>query len=163
MHNDRDPRNDRDPTAPWQDDDHAPTIRPPIPRSGVAVVGVGGVVGTALRYQLGVWFPQAVDGWPVTTFLINTTGALLLGLLLEALVRLGPESPWRRWIRLGLGTGMLGSFTTYSTLAVDADLLLRAHQWWAAASYLVGTVLAGLAAAAAGIALGARVRGKAAI
>ncbi|WP_063034291.1 fluoride efflux transporter FluC [Nocardia grenadensis] len=124
----------------------------------VVAVGVGGVFGAPLRYQLGVWFPHSVGEWPVTTFAINTAGAFALGWLLEGLTRLGPDNGWRRRARLGVGTGFLGAFTTYSTLAVDTDLLLRGHHWSSAATYAVGTVSAGLVATATGIAVGARMR-----
>ncbi|MDN5586753.1 MAG: CrcB family protein, partial [Brevibacterium sp.] len=69
-----------------------------------------------------------------------------------------PDTGWRQRVRLLVGTGMLGSFTTYSTLAVDTDLFLRSHQWWAAGSYAAGTVLVGLVATTAGIAIAARLR-----
>jgi len=55
-----------------------------------------------------------------------------------------------------VGTGALGSFTTYSALAVDTDLLLRDGYLLAAATYALGTVLAGLLATGVGIALAAR-------
>ncbi|MCX0271570.1 CrcB family protein [Nocardia zapadnayensis] len=126
----------------------------------VALVGVGGVFGAPLRYQLGVWFPHSAGGWPVTTFAINIVGALALGWLLEGLTRLGSDHGWRRRARLGVGTGFLGAFTTYSTLAVDTGLLLRGHHWSTAATYAVGTVLAGLVATTVGIAAGAWVRAQ---
>lgn len=126
--------------------------------AAIALVGVGGLLGAPLRYQLGVWFPHPSGEWPTTTFAINVTGAFLLGLLLEGLTRLGPDTGWRQRVRLGVGTGILGAFTTYSTLAVDTDLLLRDHHWSSAAGYAFGTVLVGLVATAAGIAVGARFR-----
>ncbi len=57
----------------------------------------------------------------------------------------------------GGGHRVLGSFTTYSTLAVDIDELLRGHQWWAAGSYAAGSVLAGLVATVIGIAVAAQI------
>lgn len=126
--------------------------------SAVALVGAGGLLGAPLRFQLGVWLPQSAGGWPVITFAINTAGAFLLGWLLEGLTELGPDTGRRQRSRLMLGTGFLGAFTTYSTLAVDTDLLLRGQHWPAAVSYAVGTVFAGLVATTAGIAVGARSR-----
>ncbi|EID81400.1 MULTISPECIES: fluoride efflux transporter FluC [Rhodococcus] len=156
-----DGRRDPNPTLPV-DPDTAPRTPGPlhVRPAAIAAVGGGGLLGAPLRYQLGVWFPQAAGGWPVTTFVINVAGAFLLGLVLEALTRLGPDTAWRQRVRLGVGTGVLGSFTTYSTLAVDADLLLRGHQWWAAGSYAAGTVLAGMVATIAGIAVGEQVRSR---
>ncbi|WP_016933034.1 fluoride efflux transporter FluC [Rhodococcus sp. R1101] len=120
-----------------------------------AAVAVGGLIGTAARYGLGTAFPAGNGAWPTTTFAINVVGALLLGILLESLVRTGPDTSWRRVVRLGAGTGALGSFTTYSALAVDTDLLLRDGQFVAAATYALGTVPAGLVATGIGVALGA--------
>lgn len=93
----------------------------------------------------------------MTTFAINVMGAFLLGVLLEGLTRVGPDTGWRQRVRLGVGTGVLGSFTTYSTLAVDIDELLRGHRWWAAGSYAAGSVLAGLVATVIGIAVAAQI------
>ena len=90
----------------------------------------------------------------MTTFAINFIGAFVLGGLLEALARLGPDSGWRQRVRVGIGTGVIGSFTTYSTLAVDTDLLLRGHHPWPAITYALGTVIAGMVATAVGIATG---------
>ncbi|WP_067652104.1 fluoride efflux transporter FluC [Nocardia harenae] len=128
---------------------------PLVPLRSLLLVGAGGLAGAALRYRLGVWFPHRAGGWPGATFAVNVTGAFLLGLLLEALVRMGPDTGARQRVRLTVGTGFLGAFTTYSTLAVDTDLLLRAGHPGTAAAYAVGTVLAGGLASTAGIALGA--------
>jgi len=134
----------------------------PLPRalhlrpSALVAVAVGGLIGTSARYGLGRWFPVGSGGWPVTTFAINVLGALLLGFLLEALIRSGPDTSWRQVVRLGAGTGALGSFTTYSALVVDTDLLLRDGHLLAAVTYALGTVLAGLLATGLGIALAAR-------
>ncbi len=124
--------------------------------SAIAAVALGGLIGAPARYGLGVLFPHSPPGhWPVTTFAINNIGAFVLGALLEALARLGPDSGWRRRARLGVGTGLIGSFTTYSTLAVDTDLLLRGHHPWAAITYALATVIAGMVATAVGIGAGA--------
>ncbi|MEV0355736.1 CrcB family protein [Nocardia sp. NPDC050697] len=128
---------------------------PLVPLRSLLLVGAGGLAGAALRHRLGVWFPHRAGGWPGATFVVNVTGAFLLGLLLEALVRMGPDTGWRQRVRLTIGTGFLGAFTTYSALAVDTDLLLRAGHPGIAAAYALGTVLAGGVATTAGIALGA--------
>ena len=152
---------DPNPTLPV-DPDSAPPSPLHARASAIAAVGVGGLVGAPLRYQLGLWCSSAASGWPVTTFAINIVGAFLLGMLLEGLARLGPDTGWRQRVRLLVGTGMLGSFTTYSTLAVDTDLFLRSHQWWAAGSYAAGTVLVAMVATTAGIAIAARLRSRSA-
>jgi CrcB protein len=126
--------------------------RPPphLTLTGVALVFVGGVLGTASRYGVGEavapWGP-----WPAATFGVNVVGAFLLGVLLEALARRGPDVGVGQRLRLLLGTGFLGAFTTYSTLAVDTDLLLRDGYASAAVGYAVGTVVVGFLATTLGI------------
>ncbi|MFF2083584.1 fluoride efflux transporter FluC [Nocardia sp. NPDC058176] len=149
-------RHDPDAALPVDPDADTPVptalhVRP----SSIAAVALGGLLGAPARYGLGVAFPETAGQWPFTTFAINVAGAFLLGGLLEALTRSGPDSGWRLRIRLGVGTGVLGAFTTYSTLAVDTDLLLRADEYWAAITYAFGSVLAGLVATVLGIAAGA--------
>ncbi|WP_233267021.1 fluoride efflux transporter FluC [Tomitella fengzijianii] len=127
-----------------------------------ALVAVGGVVGTLARHGLGLLFPDDPGQWPVTTFAVNIAGAFLLGMLLEALTRFGRGAPGgsgtgrSTLVRLGVGTGMLGAFTTYSTLALDTDLLLHRGAAGAAVSYALATVLVGAVTCALGIAVGAR-------
>ena len=126
----------------------------------VAAVAVGGFLGTLARFVLDEAFSRVDDQWPSTIFAINIAGAFALGLLLEALLRTGPDSGWRQRVRLGAGTGVLGAFTTYSALAMDTTLLLHDGQQWSALTSAGGTVLAGLLATLLGIALGARLGGR---
>lgn len=119
-------------------------------------MGVGGLVGTTLRYLLGLAHPTPAGTWPGMTLGINLLGAFALGLLLEALIRLGPDAGPRRLVRLAIGTGLLGSFTTYSTLALDVVHLLDAGQLAQAALYAGVSVVGGVLAAGLGVAIGTR-------
>jgi CrcB protein len=119
------------------------------------VVLAGGAVGTPARYALSTAFPTRTGGWPTGTFLANLVGAFLLGVLLEGLARRGDDSGRRRVLRLGLGTGFLGAFTTYSALAVETDLLVRASRPGLALTYALLTVGGGLLLSTAGIAAAA--------
>lgn len=116
----------------------------------------GGLLGTPARYGVAQLWPARTGGWPTGTFVANLVGAFLLGALLEVLARHGDDTGRRRLLRLGLGTGFLGSFTTYSALAVESDLLVRAHRPGLAVTYGLATVVAGLALSAAGIAVAGR-------
>ena len=118
-----------------------------------AAVFAGGTAGTALRAAIGLLVPS-VDAVPVATIGINVLGAFALGLLLAALGRRGSDTGRRRTVRLLLGTGVLGGFTTFSALAVDTAVLAGAGRPVEAVVYCAGTVLAGLAAAAAGSRIG---------
>jgi len=122
----------------------------------VALVFLGGCFGVLARATLDNLFP-AGDGFPTTTFGINIVGALALAVLIEALALRGSDSGHRRALRLLLGTGLLGGFTTYSALAVHTDQLARAGHVGTAAAFGIGTVVLGFAASVAGIALTRRV------
>ena len=89
---------------------------------------------------------------PLATLGINVVGAFLLGVLLELLARHGSDDRRSRRIRLGLGTGGLGGFTTYSALATETVTLGAVHPVLASA-YGLGTLIIGAAASAAGISL----------
>lgn len=118
----------------------------------LGLVAGGGTVGTALREALSIIVP-AVDGVSVIILAINVVGALALGVLLEALVRRGADEGWRRTLRLLLGTGVLGGFTTYSALAADSGALLTNGRTGAAIVYALATVILGAAATFTGITL----------
>lgn len=124
--------------------------------SKTAVVFVGGALGTAIRAALEAAFPAQPGGWPWATFLINVSGAFVLGLLLETLSRRGPDAGARQLVRLGLGTGVMGGYTTYSTFAVETVRLIGTGAVLAGFGYAVGSVVLGLAAALAGSRLAAR-------
>lgn len=118
-------------------------------------VAVGGALGTLLRAALEHAFPASPGALPVTTLAINLAGAFLLGLLLGHLALVGPDDGRRKVVRLGVGTGFMGGLTTYSTFMLEGERLLSGHTGLALA-YLVGSVLAGLAAAALGLRLARR-------
>ena len=121
----------------------------------LAVVLVGGAVGTAAREGLSLAIPT-VGGLPLAILLIDVVGSFLLGVLLEALTRRGADVGRRRTARLLLGTGFCGGFTTYSALAVGAAELLRAGTTGLGVAYAIGSVLLGAVAAWAGILVGSR-------
>ena len=119
--------------------------------SAIALVFAGGSLGVFARARLDQVFPDG-SGFPATTFAINLVGALALAVLIESLALRGPDAGYRRVLRLALGTGVLGGFTTYSALAVQTDTLLSSGQAATALAYASGTVALGLVASIAGIA-----------
>ena len=121
----------------------------------VALVAAGGAVGTAARHVLAQALPSA-GGWPTATFVANLVGAAALGVLLEALVRPGPESERARRLRLALGTGLLGGFTTFSSLAIEVERLLVDGRAGLGVAYGVVSVVLGFAVCFAGVAVAAR-------
>jgi fluoride exporter len=119
----------------------------------ILMVMGGGALGTLCRYWLNTAIPSP-DGWPLPTLIINLCGAFALGLLLEALARRGPDVGGRRTVRLLAGTGFLGAFTTYSTLALDTNLLLAGDRTADAVAFMLLSVIGGLATGAAGVWVG---------
>ena len=118
----------------------------------VASVAAGGALGSLARYGLSHALP-ARGGWPVGTMAENLVGAFLLGLLLQALLRRGHETARLRWLRLTLGTGVLGGFTTYSAFALELHGLLGGGRWGLAAGYALLSVVGGTLACVGGVAL----------
>ena len=119
--------------------------------SAMAWIFAGGIAGTALRYYIEKLLPHDGTAWPWATFLINLSGAFVLGGLLEGLARLGDDSGWRRRARLCAGTGFCGAFTTYSTFALEIVLLGRHGYLGTAVSYGLLSVVGGVVTAWLGI------------
>lgn len=125
----------------------------------VALVALGGAIGTAVRALLATAFP-AHDGISWTILGINVVGAFCLGFLLDALARRGPDVGRRRAVRLFVGTGVLGGFTTYSTLADDTAQLLDLGRWTAGTGYALLSVVLGLVAVVLGLWVAAATRSR---
>lgn len=142
---------------PDVDDLSGPAGRPVhLRKRYVSLVFLGGAVGTLARFALESWLP-APAGWPLPTLLINISGAFLLGVLLESLLRAGQDTGWLRLTRLGVGTGFMGGFTTYSTFALEAVQLGPSDDFLVAAGYVLATLVGGVLASALGIWLAASV------
>ena len=132
----------------------APHLRP----ATIAMVALGGAIGTGAREAISLAVPP-IGGVPVAILGINVVGAFLLGLLLESLLRRGPDDGRRRDLRLFLGTGVLGGFTTYSALAADSSVLLIEGNALVGVLYAVGSVVLGVLAGWGGIVLARRIGG----
>ena len=123
-------------------------------RALLVSVAVGGVVGSLGRYAVGAALPHDPGVFPWATFVVNVTGAFAMGLLVAYLVdRPGAH----RLARPFVGVGVLGGWTTFSALAVDAVQLGSAGREQVALVYLTATFLVGTLAVAAGSLLGQRV------
>ena len=143
--------------GPWAELPLDPEGAPPAPHRGAAsrllvpTVALSGAVGALARYGVSRLAPAAPGQFPWATFAVNVAGAALVGFVLVLLLERFPRS---RLARPLVVTGFLGGFTTFSTLIVDAVLLVRDHRVPLAAAYLLGTTLAGLAAVGLGMAAG---------
>lgn len=120
--------NDPNPALPLDSDVEAvesPADRPrPVHLSwpNIALVAAGGALGTGLRYLAALLVPSWAEV-SMATLAVNVVGAFLLGVLLELLADRSADAGWSRRLRLALGTGALGGFTTYSALATDTATL----------------------------------------
>ena len=113
-------------------------------------VALGGAFGSVARYGAGLAARQLAPGWPWGTLFVNVLGSFAIGLLFAWFAaRPAPE-----WVRLGLITGVLGGFTTFSAFSVETLELLRSGGASAALVYVAVTLVAGLAACAAGLWMG---------
>ncbi|KQZ11980.1 hypothetical protein ASD19_01620 [Microbacterium sp. Root53] len=113
-----------------------------------AGVALAGGVGAGLRWLADVLLARVTPaGFPWPILVVNVTGSLALGVLTGA-------SLDTAWMAV-LGTGLLGGFTTFSTVAVDAEILRTEGRPMAAAMNAVGTLALSAVAALAGLALGA--------
>ncbi|GGH66186.1 hypothetical protein GCM10007359_20160 [Rothia aerolata] len=115
------------------------------------LVFCGGGVGASLRWILGLLFPAL----PVT-LVINVLGAFALGFLLTFLALSGPEdsSPSgarRRTVRLAVGTGFMGGFTTYSSFAVGSIELIQDDAWGGFFLYALASLCLGFVACFLGV------------
>lgn len=113
-------------------------------------LAVAGAIGAPLRYLVDSAVGQrAVGVFPWGTFVINVTGSLLLGFL----TGLGLYHAFPRTPRVVLGTGFVGAYTTFSTFTYETVRLVEEGASIEATLSAVGTLLAGAAAAAVGLAL----------
>lgn len=119
--------------------------------SDVAWVAAGGVVGTAARAGVLVLLPISSAALPWPTLAVNIVGSLALGLLIGYLGTRGLDPGWHRRIRLGLGVGLLGSFTTYSAFVAEIYALQDAGVPVLALGYAAMSIVIGIAAAALGL------------
>ena len=120
----------------------------------LATVAIGGVIGSLGRYAVGAALPHQGGDFPWATLVVNVTGAFAMGLLVAYLV----DRPGvHRLARPFVGVGLLGGWTTFSALAVDAVQLGQSGQEQVALIYVAATFLVDTLAVAAGSVLGQRV------
>jgi CrcB protein len=114
------------------------------------LVGLGGGAGSVARYGLNLAAQRLAFDWPLGTLAANALGCLCLGLLTEFTARGAALSPE---VRLALGTGFCGGFTTMSSMIYETAEWLRAGEYLHAAVYTAGTFLLSFAAFFTGIVL----------
>jgi CrcB protein len=116
------------------------------------LVGLGGFVGANARFVVARLVGAAFETkFPLGTFVINISGSFLLGVLGTIIAqKLMPSS---EAMRLALGVGFLGAFTTFSTFEFETNALLEDGSWLTATTNMFASLFVGLLAVRAGIVL----------
>jgi CrcB protein len=127
-------------------DVHVPAERVKLRPSAVpviAAISAGGVCGALARYAVSVAWPHHPDGFAWSTWLVNVSGCLLIGVLMVLI-----SEVWvgRRLVRPFLGVGVLGGYTTFSTSIVDVQQAAGHGAAEVALLYLGATLLGALTA-----------------
>lgn len=114
-------------------------------------VGLAGAFGALTRYLLGRFIAERADVvFPWGTFVINLSGAFLIGLLFA----LAGQKILASWLQAVLATGFLGGYTTFSTMSWEGLQLARGGSTRQSALYLGASTALGLLMAALGLGLG---------
>jgi CrcB protein len=122
----------------------------------LVVLSAGGVLGVNARYAVASWMSGwAGDRFPWATFAINVSGSFAIGLIATLLGRWLPTHPWRLFFLVGF----LGGYTTFSSFAFEAHILIERGQPARSAAYLAGSVAAGMVSVVLGVALGRAING----
>jgi CrcB protein len=117
----------------------------------VVAVAAGGALGAPARYGVALLIDITPGSFPWGTFWINVSGSFALGVVMVLLLERFPPS---RYLRPFVATGFLGAFTTYSTFAVETDLLVNNGYVGVALAYAAASLAAGFTAVWVGLALG---------
>ena len=109
----------------------------------LAAIAFGGALGAPARYGVAQLIHVRAGGFPWATFWTNITGSLALGFVLALLLERFPPT---RYVRPFVATGFIGAYTTYSTFAVETDLLIKDGHAAVALAYASSSLLAGFVA-----------------
>ncbi|MBR7620209.1 fluoride efflux transporter CrcB [Phenylobacterium sp. 20VBR1] len=122
----------------------------------VLLVALGGATGAVARYGLGIQSLRLFGpGWPYGTFIANLMGGLMMGVLAGFLAFRGGADQEK--LRLLLGVGVLGGFTTFSAFSLETALMIERRAYGVAASYAAASVLLSITALFVGLILARRV------
>ena len=118
----------------------------------IVAIGLAGALGALARYGLdGVVSRRLPTSFPWGTFVVNISGALVLGFLITLMTEQLTTSPW---LRSALTIGFLGAYTTFSTLSFETYRLLEDGAYGLALANTIGSLAAGLGAVYMGVVVG---------
>lgn len=104
------------------------------------IIGCGGALGAIMRIALSKILPFVVMGIPLPILTINIIGCFLIGFLTEIIIAVPISENWKYF----LVPGFLGGFTTFSSFALEADLLIRKNDYFPAVIYISLSVFGSL-------------------
>jgi len=104
----------------------------------ILLVAVGGAFGSVSRYLVGVQSMRLGTAWPYGTLTVNIVGGTLMGFLVGFLAHRGGADQER--LRVLLGVGVLGGFTTFSAFSLETALMIERRAYGQAMSYTVVSV-----------------------
>lgn len=120
----------------------------------ILLIALGSALGGNARYWFGSWIQQKWGSdFPMGTFLVNITGAFVLGLLMSFILERS-ELSYTPAIRLFFAVGFLGAYTTFSTLEYETLALTESGSFLLAAVNAVGSLIVGFFAVWLGTVLG---------
>lgn len=115
------------------------------------LAGLGGMIGSMLRYAASLLIKNSAAAFPYATFSVNIIGSFIIGCVFGMSIKEGVIG-WD-W-KLFLTTGICGGFTTFSALSLEGVALLQQQRYTTFALYFFLSILLGLAAAWLGLQLG---------
>ncbi len=116
----------------------------------ILLVALGGAFGSMMRYLAGKGFVRAFGPdhpWGAT-FIVNVAGGVLMGLLIGILAA---RAGGGERVRLLVGVGMLGGFTTFSSFALEAVMMIERRAYGLAAGYIIGSAALSILGVMAGL------------
>lgn len=126
----------------------------PSPLFATMTVAAGGAVGSVLRYQIGRAVSNLAgpaNAFPWGTLAVNIAGSLAMGVLVGWLARGNANPQSAEPLRLLVGVGLLGGFTTFSAFSSELVAMLHRGQAGMAAGYAAASLIAGMAAVIIGL------------
>lgn len=107
----------------------------------VLLVGIGGAIGSVLRYLIGLFLVfKPWNGFPLATFVVNFIGCLFMGFLFQWVAKSNTDN---ESLKLLLMTGFCGGFTTFSAFSLENIQLIQSGQILLAVSYILLSVVLG--------------------
>ncbi|MBO0960213.1 fluoride efflux transporter CrcB [Neobacillus sp. MM2021_6] len=121
----------------------------------IFAVGIGGFFGAIVRFMIGHVIPPQ-NGFPLGTLIINLIGCFFLAWFFTKTAKRWRMNPN---LKLAIGTGFTGAFTTFSTFSVETMNLLQTHRFFIALFYVLVSVLGGIVLALLGAKVASQTNG----